>query len=44
MKTKIINLYKFTELTAEQQAKVLDKYRDFNDDILQAMLKMSFVR
>lgn len=33
MKIKTINLYKFEELTAEQQAKVLDKHRDFNDDI-----------
>ena len=33
MKTKTINLYQFHELTKEQQAKVLDKYRDFNDDI-----------
>ena len=33
MKTKTINLYKFEELTAEQQEKVLDKYRDWNDDL-----------
>lgn len=33
MKTKTINLYKFEELTTEQQEKVLDKYRDWNDDI-----------
>ena len=36
MKTKIINLYKFEELTVEQQAEVLDKYRDFNDDIFES--------
>ena len=36
MKTKTINLYKFEELTAEQQAKVLDKYRDWNDDIFES--------
>ena len=35
MKTKTINLYQFHELTEEQQAQVLDKYRDFNDDILE---------
>lgn len=34
MKTKTINLYQFHELTEEQQAKVLNKYRDFNDDTL----------
>ena len=34
MKTKTINLYQFHELTEEQKAKVLDKYRDFNDDTL----------
>lgn len=36
MKTKTINLYKFEELTTEQQEKVLDKYRDFNDDIFES--------
>lgn len=36
MKTKTINLYKFEELTAGQQAKVLDKYRDWNDDIFES--------
>ena len=36
MKTKTINLYKFEELTAVQQAKVLYKYRDFNDDIFES--------
>ena len=36
MKTKTINLYKFEELTAEQQEKVLDKYRDFNDDVFES--------
>lgn len=36
MKTKTINLYKFEELTEEQQAKVLDKYRDFNDDVFES--------
>lgn len=33
MKTKTINLYKFHELTEEQQAKVIDKYRDINDEL-----------
>lgn len=33
MKTKTINLYKFHELTAEQQAKVIDKYSDINDEL-----------
>ena len=33
MKTKTINLYKFEELTAEQQEKVLDKYRYWNNDL-----------
>ena len=33
MKTKTINLYQFEELTTEQQEKVLDKYRDWNDDL-----------
>ena len=36
MKTKTINLYKFEELTAEQQEKVLDKYRDWNDDVFES--------
>lgn len=36
MKTKTINLYQFHELTEEQQAKVLDKYRDWNDDIFES--------
>lgn len=36
MKTKTINLYKFEELTAEQQEKVLDNYRDWNDDIFES--------
>ena len=36
MKTKTINLYKFEELTEEQQAKVLGKYRDWNDDIFES--------
>lgn len=36
MKTKTINLYQFHELTDEQQAKVLDKYRDFNDDVFES--------
>ena len=36
MKTKTINLYQFHELTEEQQAKVLDKYRDFNDVIFES--------
>ena len=36
MKTKTINLYQFHELTDEQQAKVLDKYRDWNDDIFES--------
>lgn len=36
MKTKTINLYKFEELTEEQQEKVLDKYRDFNDDMFES--------
>lgn len=35
MKTKTINLYQFNELTAEQQAKVIEKYRDFNDYMLE---------
>ena len=39
MKTKTINLYKFEELTEEQQAKVLDKYRDFNDDMLNHLIE-----
>lgn len=34
MKQKTINLYQFNELTDEQKEKVLDKYRDFNDDII----------
>jgi hypothetical protein len=33
MKTKTINLYQFNELTEEQQAKVLEKHRYFNEDI-----------
>ena len=33
MKTKTINLYQFEELTEEQQAKVIKKYRYFNDAI-----------
>ena len=33
MKTKTINLYKFHELTEEQQAKVIDKYSDINDEL-----------
>lgn len=33
MKTKTINLYKFEELTAEQQVKVIDKYSDINDEL-----------
>lgn len=36
MKQKIINLYKFEELTEEQKIKVLEKYRYFNDDIIDA--------
>ena len=36
MKTKTINLYQFHELTDEQQAKVLDKYRDWDDDIFES--------
>ena len=42
MKTKTINLYKFTELTAEQQEKVLDKYRDWNDDIFDSYIEDEF--
>ena len=33
MKQKTINLYQFEELTKEQQKKVIEKYRDFNDDL-----------
>lgn len=33
MKTKTINLYQFHELTTEQQAEVIEKYRDINDDV-----------
>lgn len=33
MKTKTINLYKFNELTAEQQTKVIDKYSDINNEL-----------
>lgn len=33
MKQKTINLYQFNELTKEQQAKVLDKYRNINNDL-----------
>lgn len=33
MKTKTINLYQFHELTEEQQAKVIDKYSDINDEL-----------
>jgi hypothetical protein len=36
MKTKTINLYQFEELTTEQQEKVLNKYRDFNDDMFES--------
>ena len=36
MKTKTINLYQFEELTEEQQAKVIEKYRYFNDDIFES--------
>ena len=34
MITKTINLYKFEELSPEQQEKCIEKHRDFNDDIL----------
>jgi hypothetical protein len=33
MKTKTINLYKFEELTEEQQAKVIDQYSDINNEL-----------
>lgn len=36
MKIKTINLYQFHELTEEQQAKVLEKYRYLNDDIFES--------
>ena len=39
MKTKTINLYKFEELTEEQQEKVLDKYRYFNDDTFECYVE-----
>jgi len=34
MKQKTINLYQFEEITEEQQAQVIEKYRDINDDTL----------
>lgn len=39
MKTKTINLYQFHELTEEQQAKVIEKYRYFNDDIFKCYVE-----
>lgn len=33
MKQKTINLYQFNELSDDQKQKVIEKYRDFNDDI-----------
>ena len=39
MKQKTINLYKFEELTEDQQEKVLDKYRYFNDDTFECYVK-----
>lgn len=43
MKTKTINLYQFHELTEEQQAKVLDKHRDFNDDITCNLIEHDYI-
>lgn len=40
MKTKTINLYKFEELTTEQQEKVIEKNRDFNDDIICNLIEL----
>lgn len=33
MKTKTINLYLFKELSLDQQKQVIEKYRDFNNDL-----------
>lgn len=43
MKQKTINLYTFEELTEDQKQKVLDKYRDFNDDIIPSMAQDEFI-
>jgi hypothetical protein len=43
MKTKTINLYKFEELTTEQQEKVLDKYRDWNDDLTCNLIDYDYI-
>lgn len=38
MKQKTINLYQFNELSDDQKQKVIEKYRDFNDDIFDSYI------
>lgn len=43
MKTKTINLYQFHELTEEQKAQVIERYRDINDDTFDCMVRDEFI-